>query len=163
MADGCTLKAAGIGDVPIELLNGSRTTNTLLKETIHVPEIAFTLISISKLDQAKYNVTFNSGMCTTKNPAGEKMGTIPCSNRLYHLFAPETRNAIDYTNIMVVDITLTQAHCKLGHKGYAAIKHAISTGSITGIELELSSKHKFCEPCAKAKVLRQPFPKQSAT
>ena len=158
MADGCTLKPAGIGDVRIELLNGSGTTNTLLKETVHVPEMAFTLISISKLDQEICNVTFNSGMCTTKNPAGEKIGTIPCSNRLYHLFAPETRNAIDYTNIMVVKMTLTQAHCKLGHKGYAAIKHAISTGNITSIELEPNSKYKFCEPCAKAKALRQPFP-----
>ena len=89
------------------------------------------------------------------------MGTIPCSNGLYHLFAPKTTNAIDYANIVVVKVTMTQAHWKLGHIGYAAIKHAVSTWNITSTELELNSKHEFCEPCARAKALR-PFPTQSA-
>lgn len=52
-------------------------------------------------------------------------------------------------------------HQKLGHIGHTAIKHAISTGSITGIELDLTSKLEFCEACAKAKAVQQPFLKKS--
>jgi hypothetical protein len=51
-ADGCSLKAVGIGDVPIELPNGSKRTPTLLKNVIFTPDMAFTLISVSRLDQA---------------------------------------------------------------------------------------------------------------
>jgi len=39
--------AVGIGDVRIELPNGTGKTQTLLKEAVYVPEMAFTLISIS--------------------------------------------------------------------------------------------------------------------
>ena len=46
-ADGCALKAVGIGDIHIELLNGTEHTKALLKDAIHTPEMAFTLISIS--------------------------------------------------------------------------------------------------------------------
>ena len=46
-ADGRTIKAIGMGDMHIELPNGSKKTKTIFKNTIHAPEMAFTLISIS--------------------------------------------------------------------------------------------------------------------
>ena len=39
----------------------------------------------------------------------------------------------------------------------------MSNGFITGINLYLSSKLKFCEACTKAKSAHQPFPKESLT
>ena len=60
-------------------------------------------------------------------------------------------------------MTISEAHRKFGHIAHAAIKHAISNGFITGIELDASSKPEFCEACAKAKSARQPFPKESHT
>jgi len=55
-ADRRKLKAIGMGDLEIDLLNGSKQTKTLFKDVIHSLEMAFTLISISKLDKAKYKV-----------------------------------------------------------------------------------------------------------
>ena len=46
-ADGRTLTAVGMGDLHIELPNGSVKTKTVFKNTIHAPEMAFTLISTS--------------------------------------------------------------------------------------------------------------------
>ena len=48
-ADGRQLKAIGMGDLEIELPNGSKTTQMIFKNAIHSPEMAFTLISISRL------------------------------------------------------------------------------------------------------------------
>ena len=49
-----------------------------------------------------------------------------------------------------------------GSKGRCDVeKHAVSSGVITGIELEPDSKPEFCEACAKAKSAREPFPKES--
>jgi len=48
-----------MGDLEIDLLNGSKHTMTTFKDAIHTPEMAFTLILIRKLDQADYKVVFH--------------------------------------------------------------------------------------------------------
>jgi hypothetical protein len=62
--DGRTLNAIGMGDLQLELLNRSGKTVTIFKDAIHTPEMAFTLIFISRLDKAGFLVTFSKGMCT---------------------------------------------------------------------------------------------------
>ena len=52
MSDGRTIKAIGMGDMHVELPNGSKKTKTVFKNAIHAPDMAFTLISISQLDKA---------------------------------------------------------------------------------------------------------------
>ena len=46
-ADGRELKAIGMGDLEMELPNGSGTTKMKFEQAIHAPDMAFTLISIS--------------------------------------------------------------------------------------------------------------------
>ena len=75
----------GIGDIHIELPNGMKHTKVLLKDVIHAPEMAFTLISISQLDDANCLVTFGKAMCTIKDAKGHIMATIPQADGLYHL------------------------------------------------------------------------------
>ena len=43
----------------MELPNGSRKTKVTFKNAIHAPSMAFTLISISRLDKASYLVLFS--------------------------------------------------------------------------------------------------------
>jgi len=135
----------------------------MLKDVIYAPDMAFTLISISRLDDAKCSVSFHKGMCTIKNPAGRTMATIPRSDGLYRVLTAKKPIDTDYANVASVKMMISEAHCKLGHIAHVAIKHAISQGHITGIELDPDSKPEFCEPCAKAKSARQPFPKESQT
>jgi hypothetical protein len=58
---------------------------------------------------------------------------------------------------------IKEAHCKFSHIAHAAIKHAMTAGKITGVEIDQNSKPEFCEACAKTKVDRVPFPKQLHT
>ena len=58
-------------------------------------------------------------------------------------------------------MSIYEAHCKLGHTAHAAVKHAILSSIITGIELDPLSKPEFCEMCAKAKAAHLLFPKES--
>ena len=162
-ADGRTIKAIGMGDMHVELPNGSKKTKTVFKNAIHAPEMAFTLISISRLDKAGYSVTFNKGMCTIKDKTGCVIATIPHSDGLYRVVAPKESGNRDYANVASEKMTISEAHRKLGHIAHAAVKHAISNGYITGIELDEDSKPEFCEACEKAKSARQPFPKESDT
>ena len=69
-ADGCTLRVVGVGDVCIELPNGLKQTKAILKEAVYAPDMAFTLISVSQLDNAGRSIIFCKGMCIIKNPQG---------------------------------------------------------------------------------------------
>ena len=98
-ADGRSLTAIGTGDLHIELPNGSQKTKVTFKNAIHAPSMAFTLISISRLDKAGYLVLFSKGMCTIWDPNTKIIVTIPHSNGLYKLVAnqskkTETANAV---------------------------------------------------------------------
>ena len=68
-----------------------------------------------------------------------------------------------HVNVAAGKMSISEAHRKLGHISHTAIKHAITSGRIARIHLDVDSKPEFCEPCAKAKSARQPFPKKSDT
>jgi GAG-pre-integrase domain len=158
-----TLSTIGIGNLHIELPNGSQKTKITFKGTIHAPEMAFTLLSISRLDKAGYMVTFNRGMCTIKNPHGQTIATIPHSDGLYKITAGKHTSPVASANVTSGKMSITEAHKKLGHIAHSTVKHTITNRLITSIDLDLSSKPDFCEACAKAKSARQPFPKKSDT
>ena len=75
----------------------------------------------------------------------------------------ESKNKKIKKNISLVKLHINQAHRKFGHIAHAAVKYAINSGKIVGIELDPNTKPEFCEACAKAKATRQPFPKESLT
>ena len=162
-ADGRTFEAIGMGDVKIDLPNGSKRNTVILKDVVYTPELAFTLISVTRLDVAKCGVLFKNNMCTISYPDGKTMGTLPLSNGLYRLVAAKITHVGDHANVASVKISINEAHRKFGDIAHAAIKHMVNTGMIAGIELDPDTKPDFCEPCAKAKSNRKPFPKESTT
>ena len=102
-------------------------------------------------------------MCTIKDAKGHIMATIPQAHGLYHLTTPTNENKSEHANIAARKMSISEVHWRLGHISHTVIKHAISSGQITGIDLDMDSKLEFCEPCAKAKSIWQPFPKKSDT
>ncbi|KAJ7669795.1 hypothetical protein B0H17DRAFT_848863, partial [Mycena rosella] len=60
-ADGRSFEAVGRGDVETQLPNGRFSTTATLRETLHAPTMAFTLISASRLDRAGYQLTIGNG------------------------------------------------------------------------------------------------------
>jgi hypothetical protein len=163
-ADGRTFKAIGTGDVRIDLPNGAGRTSFVLKDAVYAPQMAFTLISIGCLTRAGLSVNFVGNICKIGYPNGRVVGTVPYSAGLYRLVAaiagePTTEQA----NVAVTRMSLYEAHRKLGHVSYPAVKNMVRTGMVTGIELDPTSKEEFCEACAKAKSATQPYPQESST
>ena len=156
-ADGQTLSATGMGDLYIKLPNGCKKTKTIFKNVIHAPNMAFTLISISKLDKAGYSVTFSKGICTIQDPKCKMIATIPHSDGLYKITAQGPLKEGQTANIVSEKMSISEAHREIGHVAHSAIKHAIANGLITGINLDMTSKLDFCEACTK--VSKTTFPK----
>ena len=157
------IPACGIGDVSIELSNGSGETKCILKDTIYVPDMAFTLISVSHLDLANCSTTFTGGQCIIQNTKGAVMATLPLSDGLYHLAMKSYTSPSDHANITSAKMTIQEAHLKFGHIAHDAIKYTITKGLILGIELDLTLKPEFCDACTKAKASCWLFPKFSNT
>ena len=91
------------------------------------------------------------------------MATIPQADGLYGLFDLYKSNPLGHVNIVAGKMSISEAHCRLGHISHTTIKHAITSGQITGINLDMDLKPDFCRLCAKAKSTCQPFPKESDT
>ena len=114
-ADRRELKAVGMRDLEMELSNGSETIKIKFEQAIHAPDMAFMLISISRLNKAGYKVTFNKGMCTIVNPKGCLIATIPHSNGLYRVTAMKPSSGKSFAAAASGKMTIGKAHRKLGH------------------------------------------------
>jgi len=98
--------------------------------------MAFTIISISRLDRAGYLVSFNKGMCTIIDPKSRTIATIPHSNGLYKILAWKSSNKSKMANAASRNFSISEAHRKLGHILHSAIKNAVSNGLIAGIDID---------------------------
>ena len=156
------MKVVGMGDLKIDMPNRSKTTMMMFKNAIHAPQMAFTLISISRLDKASYQVTFKKGMCTIFILKGQVIAMIPHSDGLYGIIGKHDKDG-GVAAVASGKMSISKAHRKLGHLAYGAVTHAISKGYIAGIDLDTNSKSEFCDACAKVKAARQPFLKESNT
>ena len=125
--------------------------------------MAFTLISVSHLDEANGSAIFSGGMCTIKSMASHIVATILHADGLYCVLPEKEPPTINYANVALVRWTISKAHQRLGHIVHSAIKYTIDQGCITSIQLDPNFKPEFCEPCTKAKSAQQPFPKESET
>ena len=59
-ADKALFMAAGIGSMKINVSNGKGITLIMLKNILSCPDLAFTLISLSKCDAAGFTVTLKN-------------------------------------------------------------------------------------------------------
>jgi transposase InsO family protein len=147
-----TFYAIGTGDLQVEVPNGSSTTPVLLRDTLHAPDMALTIISIGRITSAGSTVTFENAACKIKNKAGKVIGNIPASKS--GLFKVEhSYLAVDPTP--VVQINIHELHRRLGHISANAIRSLIHNHAIKGIQLIDDGSPIICDSCEYAKMTRK--------
>ncbi|KAF7372511.1 Retrovirus-related Pol polyprotein from transposon TNT 1-94 [Mycena venus] len=87
--------------------------------------------------------------------------TIPPEDNLRAKTEAANRAKIEIANTVKVKMTLSKLHRCLGHISPATARDIVRLGMVEGIDLDMHSKAKFCEPCVQAKATRKPFPKKS--
>jgi hypothetical protein len=151
-----TFYAIGTGDLRIDVPNGKGTTPVILHDTLHAPEMALTIVSISRITNASYEATFSKRSCKIKNKSGKTIGEIPASaNHLYkveHAFTAASAN-----QITVEHIDIHTLHRRLGHIAVDTIRALISNGAITGIRIIDDGSLIICDSCKYAKLMRKPI------
>ena len=144
-ADGKVVHAIGSGDVQITLPNGDHQSTAILKDALCAPTFSFTLISVSCLMKARCHVSFHDNMCAINYPDPDRrvMATIPESMGLYQLVGRLSKPNGEHAHTALTKMTLFEAHCKLRHIAYLAIRMMVRTGMVEGIILDADSEEEF--------------------
>ncbi len=149
--------AVGQGEIWVNVPDGIDMSKMHLMKVLYSPEIGYTLISVSRLDQAGYTLTFGQGMCSIKDPDGNHIGSIPRSQKgLYRVFRDSGEKGM-VNAVSPVKLIEAEPHCYLGHMSLTAARHLITHGFVTGLELHKSPSGDpfFCEACIYAKTKHQ--------
>jgi len=156
--------AVGSGDLMISLLNRTMRTQLTLCDVMHAPDIGYTLISVSKLDEIGYGVKFEDGSCRVLAPSSGTIGIIKKSaHGLYRVTGgenlPDTDDK-DSTAVVVPKLSVMELHRRLGHITPAAVKKLVKGSLVSGIAMTYDGKEStFCASCTYAKATRKPLPK----
>ena len=106
MADRRLLAGVGIGDLHIELPNGSAKSSRM--PYTYVSSMAFILILISRPDKASFLVMFNKGMCMIRDPRSKMVTTVPHIDGLYKLVVKQP-NRMETANTASGKMSINEA------------------------------------------------------
>jgi hypothetical protein len=140
---------------------GDEQTTVTLKNALYAPTMAFTLISTPHITAVSLAVLFEGRMCKilSKGPNRTVIAEILQVEGLYSVAACYKHRA----NLAKAKLTVSELHRVLGHVSQMAVLEAYKNGLIMGVELDTTSKPKFCEVCIKAKSARKPFPDKATS
>ena len=153
--------AIGTGDLEIEVpLYGNCTTPVLLRDTLHAPDMAMTVVSIGRITSAGNSVTFDNQLCSIRNKSGNLIGRVPASSN--GLFKVEHQHSILSANAGE-PINIHTLHRNLGHIAADTIRSLIKDHAIEGIELTDDGSPIICDSCNYAKMTRKPIKHERST
>src|SRR6267142_6433603 len=148
-----------MGDLKIQVPNGTSSSQVLLKDTLYAPNLCLTVVLIGHILKAGFKLEFMEGSCSIKKGKdGPIIGRIPASaNGLFkveHVFA-----AVD-TPIPDEPVDILTLHQRLGHVSTDTICSLIHTGSITGLHVIDDFPPFICDLCKYAKMTWKPIHKE---
>ena len=66
-----------MGKMTIDVPNGTDVSKLQLMEVLYSPDMGYTLVSVGKLNDKGFELTFSGRKCTIHGPMGEHIGAIP--------------------------------------------------------------------------------------
>ena len=147
----------GKGDLVIDIPNGDSFTKLQLTDIQYSPNVAYTLVSIGRLDKEGFTATFGHGKCALHGLDEEKVGEVKRMARKAYKVEHEDGIA----NVAEETLTLDQLHHQMGHASIQVIRDLVAHGMVTGLRLEYTTTGKpfFCESCIYGKATQKSVPK----
>ena len=153
--------AISMGDLQIEVLNGTMSNKVLLKDTLYVPDLCLTVVLIGRIMKAGFTVQFADDVCHIKRgDDGHIIGCILVSAN--GLFKVKHTFGADDSTTMAEPVDILMLHHRMGHISVNAIHALIHTGSITGLQVIDNFPPFICDLCKYAKMTRKHISKKQA-
>ena len=152
LGDGHCLDAVGSGTVElvVNLPDGKRKKLKLLN-TLFVPGLSYSLISVSKASEAGMSTNFSDSGCSIINGKGKVRACATRCGSLYFLQFEHTEQA----NAAATSESVW--HRRYGHLGTQSLRQLATESMVNGFDYD-GSDTSFCEPCVEGKHHRSPFP-----
>ena len=163
-ADNRTFEAIGMGSLNIKIPNGDASTSVTLRNVLYAPNIAYTLISLSRADKAGYSTLIEDGqlLLIDRTNDNQVVGRIPNQNGLWSVRSSSKalENGVSLLpgTRTLAAISLMDLHRCLGHISPSSIAQLVNRRILAGVTIR-DWNVEFCEICALAKIKRHPFPK----
>lgn len=155
--EGHTVPATGIGSgiIKCQLSDGS-STEVRLRDVLYVPQLDGGLLSVSKMRQYGFKVTFDEDGCTIRSRDGKIAAQAAEKNNLFALVCAPSNNEGSHRSYRA---SAELWHRRLGHRDSEAIKKLYSKKMATGIELKAGDHHDstICETCIKGKLSKMHY------
>lgn len=154
-ADGTSLSVSQCGSITPSSDSSGRLT---LSPVLHVPKLSMNLISISRLADSGYTISFTSSSCFVQDPhTGRRIGTGRRMGNLYRLeslhLPPSAPPTLCSSGSVFSAADLW--HRRLGHPSEARLKLLFQTGVLGSQSSSFRLSH--CESCKLAKHSALPF------
>jgi hypothetical protein len=72
-----SMKAVGMGEMTVNVPNGTDVSQIRLTEALYSPQVGYTLLSVGCLDDRCFSITFSGRKCTIRGLDGSHIGAIP--------------------------------------------------------------------------------------
>ncbi|GBO01603.1 hypothetical protein AVEN_46635-1 [Araneus ventricosus] len=158
------VKGCGKAVIKAEVNNNIQTVD--VNDSLFVPELRTNLLSVAKLCDRGYTVTFKNDVATLINAKAKVKLVADRKDNLYYLRGSDTNQSakhasesLDTPKTKCAD--LVKWHCRLGHLNMKDLKESIKRSNIHGLNISKSPVKFDCEICAINKLTRAPFPKKS--
>ena len=150
VANGDFLKSEGRGECSVTAVVGEREMNIPIKHAMYAPKAPGNLLSVKRLTDQDFSVSFDKEECYVKSPKGETVATGRLQGDLYKLC-----EKIYTAKAQGDSYCVHQWHERLGHR---------NLNDIRKMELSINpcSCSDICESCIVGKMSRKPFPKKAA-
>jgi hypothetical protein len=158
---GARFKIHGKGTVIKRYKSGNLRTSLTLTNCLHTPDFAANLISISRFDDAGFEVVFGKGVCKMMNPSGEHFLSVNKEKGMYVFDEIRTRSA-PHTAMPAKShekpTSIDQWHRRFCHFGKRTIKEMASKNLVDGLQI-VDGKESLgmCEDCIYGKQASRPY------
>ena len=154
-----SFNAIATGDLIINMPNRCNVTKLRLTEVLYSPAVGYILVSIGRLDQLGYSVTFGDGTCTICSPDDDVIGCIPKTHAgLYRVIHT---GACDGANAAIETMMIMELHQRMGHISPIVAHRLAENRLMSGLKFDLSKDEPtFCKACVYTKATRKPIAKE---
>lgn len=159
IADGKVVNATEKGIIRFACQGANGIEFIRLSNVFYTPWMSTPLISVARLREN--GVIFSNatpGGAILKDSKGALSLKIAEQDGVYPLVTWKPGAAHSANKASSV-ISMQEAHLRLGHTPYDAIKHLVKIGAVVGLEIDLNTPEKECQTCIEAKLTRSPIPK----
>lgn len=161
LANSASTDITAKGEISFAAEVNGRSKRVNVRDAFFVPELRTNLLSVSKIVDKGYTVTFdrNSGKVI------DKEGNIALiADRIKDLYylreaKSECNSAIERNEAYN---SFELWHRRMGHLNVRDLAHGVRNGNLKGIDLGVPKNELDCEICIRGKMTRTPFPTTSA-